>query len=132
MRIPPEGVSPDASKIRSAACRRESTEQALARLPKDKHAEFVRIVSEMDGYVGIREDRAYWQMVLTGETRGLLLREGATLAQSGRLEWKGWCQVAPPAVIGTLGATPVADPAHNELRGAPASRGQVTGPARII
>ena len=43
-------------------------------------------MAELDGYVGIREDRAYWQMVITGEVRGLLLRKGAALVQGGRID----------------------------------------------
>jgi pyruvate,water dikinase len=48
-------------------------------------------------------------------------------------EVERWFQVVPPALIGTLGAAPAAaETAKGELRGAPASRGQVTGPARIL
>ena len=159
-----EGVSPAELTLRGAVRRREATEQALVWLPEDRHAEFAAIVAELDGYVGIREDRAYWQMVITGEMRGLLLRKGAGLVQSGlieraddilflvpddfeqdatsdlrrlvrecRHEWERWCKVVPPSVIGTPGAAPAAaEIARDELRGAPASRGQVTGPARIL
>lgn len=165
-----EGVSPAELTARSAARRREATEEALARLPEGKHAEFARVVAELEGYVSIREDRAYWQMVITGEARGMLLRRGAQLARSGRIdqaddilflvpndfeenatsdlrrlvverrrEWERWCQVVPPTVIGTPGATvaaaaatAAAATARDELRGAPASRGEVTGPARIL
>ncbi len=160
-----EGVSPAELTSRSSERRRAATEQALARLPKDKHAEFAGIVAELDGYVGVREDRAYWQMTLTGESRGLLLRRGADLVQWGRIErpddilflvpddfegdgasdlralvnerrreWERWCQVVPPSVIGTPASIPAGtgEATLNELRGAPASRGQVTGSARIL
>jgi len=165
-----EGVSPAELTARSAARRQEATDKALARLPADKHAEFARVVAELEGYVSVREGRAYWQMVITGEVRGMLLRRGAQLVRSGRIdqadnilflvpddfeenatsdlrrlvierrrEWERWCQVVPPAVIGTPGAmvaaaaaTSAAATAQDELRGAPASRGEVTGPARIL
>ena len=159
-----EGVSPAELTARSTARRREATDKARAQLPEGKHADFARIVAELDGYVGIREDRAYWQMVIAGEVRGLLLRKGAALVQGGRIdraddilflmpdeaegnassdlrplvierrrEWERWCQVVPPSTIGTPGIAPAAvEIARHELRGAPASRGQVTGPARLI
>jgi pyruvate,water dikinase len=159
-----EGVSPGELTARSVARRREATERVLVRIPEDKHAEFAGIVAELDGYVGVREDRAYWQMTITGELRGVLLRKGAQLVERGRTdraddvlflvpedfegesvsdlrrlvaerrrEWERWCQVVPPSVIGTPAATPAAtETARDELRGAPASRGLVTGPARIL
>ena len=161
-----EGVSPAELVTRSAASRRRATDDALTRLPTDKHAEFRQVVAELDGYVAVREGRAYWQMVITGEMRGLLLRRGAALVQAGRVdraddilflvpgdfegtgasdlrglvgerrrEWERWCRVVPPAVIGTPAAAPAVaatEAAPGELRGAPASRGQVTGPARIL
>ena len=71
-----DGVSPDALAARSESRRRVATEQALAQLPPGKHDEFAKIVAEMDGYVSVREGRAYWQMVITGEMRALLLRKG--------------------------------------------------------
>jgi pyruvate,water dikinase len=159
-----EGVSPAELVARSAASRQHATDQALAKLPADKHAEFRQIVSALDGYVTVREGRAYWQMVITGEMRGLLLRRGARLVRASRIdraddilflvpedfegagasdlralvaerrrEWERWCRVVPPDVIGTPTEAPaVAEAAPDQLRGAPASRGQVTGPARIL
>jgi len=158
------GVSPAEMTARSDARRREATERALARLPESKHADFAAIVTELDGYVSVREDRAYWQMVITGEVRGLLLRKGASLVRAGRIdraddilfllpedfeeqpasnlrplvaerrrEWERWCQVVPPATIGApVAAPPATEAAPDQLRGAPASRGKVTGPARIL
>jgi len=164
-----EGVSPAELAARSAARRQAATDEALAQLPVDKHADFTRIVAELDGYVSVREGRAYWQMVSAGEMRGVLLRRGALLVQGGRIDqaddilflvpedfegnatlnlralvaerrraWERWCQVVPPMVIGTPGAVAAAAAAtaaaaaQDELRGAPASRGEVTGPARIL
>ncbi|MEX2247914.1 MAG: PEP-utilizing enzyme [Dehalococcoidia bacterium] len=158
------GVSPDELEARSAARRREATERALAAVPPEKHAEFHAAVTELEGYVHVREGRAYWQMVLTGALRALLLRRGERLVQSGRIdraddvlvlvpddfegdsktdlrslvverrrEWERWRQVVPPEVIGTSAEAPAApEAAPDELRGAPASRGNVTGPARVL
>jgi pyruvate,water dikinase len=163
-RMASEGVSPAEAAAGSAARRQEATERVLAQLPAEKHAEFTKAVSYLAGYVNIREDRAYWQMVLSGEVRGLLLRIGARLVASGRLEraddvfflvpddiedgaasdlrplvierrlaWEAWRGVVAPAKIGTPGAAPAAaDVPQDELRGTPASRGVVTGAARII
>lgn len=158
-------ASPAAQTARSIVFRREATERALAQLTPEKHEEFAKIVAEMDGYVSVREGRAYWQMVITGEMRALLLRKGAVLVRDGsidraedilflvpddfegqpasdlralvterRREWKRWCEVTPPAAIGKPAAAPTAAalPPPDQLRGAPASRGDATGPARII
>ena len=164
-----DGVSPVELTERSSARRLAARDQALAELPKKRHGEFEDIVAELHGYVSVREGRAYWQMVITGEVRSLLLRRGEELVRSGSLdhpddilflepdgvegaapsdlrrvvrerrrEWERWRAVNPPTVIGTPGVTAAtaaaaaaaAGPAN--LRGAPASRGLVTGPARIL
>lgn len=148
---------------RSDETRRETTERVLAKLPSDKHDEFKRLVAANDGYVYIREGRAYWQNVVTGEVRLFLLRVGAELAREGRIaeaadilyltpddygdgsprdlrslveqrrgEQEHWRSTQPPAVIGTPSTPPMPDAPAGELRGAPASRGTVTGRARIL
>ena len=159
------GASPTEIAAGSAARQQAAKERALARLSEEKHAEFTRVLSHLDGYVNIREDRAYWQMVLSGEVRGLLLRTGERLVASGRIDrpddvfflepddietgvapdlrslvierrraWEAWRGVVAPATIGTLAAagTATVEAAPNELRGSAASRGVVTGTARII
>jgi pyruvate,water dikinase len=127
-----ERVSPDEVAARTAKRRREATELTLAALPPDKHEQFRAAVAELDGYVHIREGRAYWQLVISGSMRGLLLRIGDALVQAGRLdaaadifyvtpediagggdlravaaagraEWNRWCGVTPPQTIGTPG-----------------------------
>lgn len=159
-----DAVSPDELRERTARRRLESTERVLAALPPEKHEEFRGIVNDLEGYVNVREGRAYWQLVISGEVRGLLLRTGAELVRNGRIddaadilyltpddldaagasdlhvqvaagraEWERWCRLNPPAVIGTPGeAAAAAEAMRAELRGAPASRGQVTGTARIL
>jgi pyruvate,water dikinase len=158
------GTSPRELAARSEERRNEATDRVLTRLPARKHDEFRRIVRELEGYVTVREDRAYWQMVLTGEVRLLALRIGDELVRTGRVErvddvlfltpddyedtvgdlrrlvaqrrgeWERWCAVVPPQTIGTsAGVMPTpAPPRAGEVRGAPASRGTVTGPARIV
>ena len=163
-----KGVSPQALTERSEGLRRAATDQALTHLPKEAHAEFAGIVAELDGYVAVREGRAYWQMTIVGEVRSHLIRRGDELVRLGRVnqpddilflepddiaadasdlrrlvaerrrEWEQWCRVTPPEVIGTPGAVAavieatVAAAGAGELRGAPASRGTVTGAARIL
>ena len=157
-------VDPAEVAAGSAQRRRAALEAALAQLPADKHEEFSKIVALLDGYVPLREDRAYWQMVLTGEVRGALLRIGARLTAGGAIDragdvlflepqdieggtagdlrarvtertsaWERWRGVVPPPVIGTAQPAPAEAPAASgQLRGSAASRGIVTGPARII
>lgn len=79
-------VSPDELAARSEALRHAATERALGRLPARVHDEFARTVAELEGYVQIREDRAYWQMTIIGEVRGMLLRHGARLVEDRRIE----------------------------------------------
>jgi pyruvate,water dikinase len=164
-RLAAEGVSPAELSAGSEARRREATERVLARLPAATHAEFSSALAHLDGFVRIREGRAYWQMVLSGELRTLLLRIGASLAAEGKIAaaedvfflepddfedgaasdlrpivgerrraWERWRAVEPPPLIGATGGPPATDaPARDgELRGSAASRGVVTGRARII
>ena len=163
-RVESYGASPTDVAASSTARQQAAKERALAQLAEEKHAEFTKVLSQLDGYVNIREDRAYWQMVLSGEMRGLLLRTGARLVASGRIdrpddvlflepddietgaasdlrslvverrrEREVWRGVVAPATIGTPAAAQMAvEAAPNELRGSAASRGVVTGTARII
>jgi len=85
-RLASGGPAPVEVVARSQARRREATERALAQLPADKHAEFRKTLARLDGYVRIREDRAYWQLVLSGEVRGVLLRKGEALVASDRID----------------------------------------------
>jgi phosphohistidine swiveling domain-containing protein len=158
------GVAPDELAASCAERRSAATARALAAIPPDKHDEFHQLVKQLDGYVTVREDRAYWQMVLTGEVRHALLRTGEQLVKAGRIEgahdvmflelpeleggagdlrgvvrerraeWERWSRVKPPPFIGTPGEISAAAPVstQDELRGAPASRGTVTGAARIL
>lgn len=158
------GVAPDELAVSCEGRRRAATARALAALPPDKHDEFHKLVAQLEGYVTVREDRAYWQMVLTGEVRHALLRAGEQLVRDGRIdraddvlflafeevesgagdlrdavgqrraEWERWSRIKPPLFIGTPGEVVAAVPVstRSELRGAPASRGTVTGAARIL
>jgi pyruvate,water dikinase len=158
-----ERTSPEELRERTATIRREATERALGLLPAEKHGEFWALLEQLDGYVYVREGRAYWQMVITGAMRGLLLRTGAQLASQGRIdnaedvfflaaedvaggaadlravvkerraEWERLHHVRPPEFIGTPGEmAAAAAKLREELRGLPASRGQVTAPARVL
>ena len=157
-----ERVSPDELRARTAERRIAATERVLAALPAERHEEFRSLLAELDGYVPIREGRAYWQLVIAGETRALTLRVGERLVREGRLgaaedvcfltpedwdaggdlrplaaqrreEWERWRTVEPPLVIGTPGTTAAdAQEKREQFRGAPASRGVVTAPVRIL
>jgi pyruvate,water dikinase len=162
-----DGVAPDEIAGRSEARRREGTEAALAALPPEAHDGFRALVEQLDGYVAVREGRAYWQMVIAGSVRSFLLRIGATLVEGGRLDrpddvlylvpqdlegdgdlrataaegraaWERWLRCEPPPYIGTAGeaaahvAAQMEASAREELRGSPASRGQLTATARIV
>ena len=155
-------VSPAALRAKSESRRAEATARVLAQLPPEKHDEFRGLVASLDGYVNIREGRAYWQMIIVGEIRRLVLRVGADLVRKGRIEaaedamfltpdeiagegdlrarvaearreWQGWADFEPPAVIGTPAEMAAqAEAMRAELRGAPASRGVVTAAARVL
>jgi pyruvate,water dikinase len=159
-----ERVSPNELRERTARRRSEATERVLALLPPGKHEEFRGIINDLDGYVNIREGRAYWQLVISGDMRGLLLRIGEELLKHRRIdraddiffvtpedylvdatsdlralvavrrdEWDRWRRVHPPLVIGTPGEVLAeAESKRASLRGSPASRGQVTGPVRVL
>jgi pyruvate,water dikinase len=164
-----QAVSPEALRARSTAIREAATKRALEAIPVTRHDEFHGVIRDLERYVGVREGRAYWQMTLTGETRRLLLRRGAAIAQAGQIaaaddilfltpddlegtqtaylqdvvagrrqEWEDAQELQPPLTIGTptempyIAAPQAAAAGVAELRGRPASRGVVTGPARII
>ncbi len=156
--------TPAAAQAASEARRADAMARVFSHLPADEHEQFAKTLARLDGYIRIREDRAYWQMMLCGTVRELLLRRGARLVESGALErvddmlfldppdldefrggtlraladerrgeWKSWLAVTPPAVIGTQDAA-VTEPAvaPHVMRGVAASRGVVTGRARLI
>ena len=85
-RLTAGGASPADVAASSDARRREATERILAQLSDEKRAEFSKTVARLDGIVRIREDRAYWQMTLSGEVRTLLLRRGAVLVAHRAIE----------------------------------------------
>jgi phosphohistidine swiveling domain-containing protein len=126
-------TSPDELRRKTAQKRQQAIDRVLRGLPEEKHDEFWSILDELDGYVPVRENRAYWQLVITGAMRGLLLRKGDDLVRKGfidhaddvlfltpddvarhngdlrervanaRAEWDRWRAFEPPAVIGTPG-----------------------------
>jgi len=155
-------VSPEEVAAGSAARREAALQRALEALPPDKHEELRQALADLDGYVSIREGRAYWQMMLMGEARLFALRIGATLVERGRIEqaedvmflepdeitsttgdlralvaerraaWDAWWRVEPPPRIGTPTVRPEPASTGDVLRGSAASRGVVTGPARVM
>jgi phosphohistidine swiveling domain-containing protein len=125
-------ISPAQWRERTAARRKDAIERVLSALPPEKHEEFQAILDELEGYVPVREGRAYWQLVIAGAMRGLLLRVGDRLHREGLLnrpedvlfltpiditagspdlrgrvadarnEWNHWRAFTPPDSIGTL------------------------------
>jgi pyruvate,water dikinase len=81
-----EPVSPAQWRERTSRRRKDAAERVLSVLPPDKHAEFHGILEELEGYVPVRENRAYWQLVIAGAMRGLLLRVGERLKREGRVD----------------------------------------------
>lgn len=128
-----ERVTPDELRERTARRRAEATQRVLDMLPPERHDEFHALIAELDGYVAIREGRAYWQLVIIGSMRAFLLRAGEAHARAGRFDraddifyvtpddlrdgpadlravvaqgrasWERWRAVRPPDVIGTPG-----------------------------
>lgn len=126
-------VTAEEMHAKSAAARAAATEAVLASLPADKHEAFHSIIRELDGYVSIREGRAYRQMLITGAMRLFLLRIGTAMVDAGRIaqaedvlfllpeeasaaggklhdtvkarraEWERWNALKLPAFIGTPG-----------------------------
>jgi phosphohistidine swiveling domain-containing protein len=79
---PPDAVEAESLARREAA--RKRAEQALAAEP-EKVEELRRIVRLLEGYVGIREGRAHWQLTAHGSLRGALLRRGAAMVEGGAI-----------------------------------------------
>jgi phosphohistidine swiveling domain-containing protein len=52
----------------------------------DKRDRFQRRYERAAPYVAVREERAHWQLALTGALRGAVLRRGATLRDRGAIE----------------------------------------------
>jgi pyruvate,water dikinase len=126
-------TTPAERAARTAARRLEATERALAVLPQERHKQFCALVDQLEGYVTIREGRAYWQMMVTGAVRHMLMRLGTELVAQARMDepqdilfvgqgdlteesgdfrakvsagrnaWERSRQLAPPAFIGTPG-----------------------------
>ncbi len=127
-------LRPEELEARSGAGRAEAMALALAALAPEQHDQFRGLAAAGEGYVGVREDRAYWQMVLCGAARLALLRQGRRLVGEGRLaqaddilwlvppdfegttgdlrrlvaerrsEWNRLTALAPPQQIGTVSA----------------------------
>lgn len=129
-------VSPTEWRERTTRIRKQTLEHVLTLLPPDKHDELRSILDELDGVVPIREGRAYWQLVICGAMRGLILRIGERLRREGRVddpedalflspddiagptldlrprvaaaraEWERWRIFSPPESIGTIATPP--------------------------
>ncbi|MEX0781943.1 MAG: PEP-utilizing enzyme [Dehalococcoidia bacterium] len=72
----------------------------------EKLRQFRDLVNAFDGYVGVREGRALWQLTAVGSLRHALLNKGALLAQRDLLDTPGDVFFLLPAEVdrGTSGA----------------------------
>jgi phosphohistidine swiveling domain-containing protein len=87
-RLLAEGAAAPQEATRAGAMRRETliadTEARLG--DADKRARFRELLAPLADYVAIREDRALWQLTLSGSLRGALLRHGERLARAGQID----------------------------------------------
>ena len=136
----PAAPAPTDAIAKAAARREQLAEDIRAQLADDANAlgRFHRRLERVCSYVAVREERALWQVALTGSLRHAVLRRGARLVEQGMLddacdvfyllpdeverppadarsiaarrrsEHERWKHVVPPVVIG--GETP-----HQEL-----------------
>jgi len=122
---PPEDV------LAGAVDRREQlAAEVRSKLPEEKVPAFLDGVERLARYTTVREERAHWQLVLTGAFRHALLRRGEALAAAGfiasrddvlfllpdeiedpsrdlvgvaagrRAEYERWLSIAPPPRLG--------------------------------
>jgi phosphohistidine swiveling domain-containing protein len=81
------GARPPREVLSSATQRREQlAAEVRSKLPDDKVQAFDDGVERLAHYTAVREERAHWQLVLTGAFRHALLRRGDALAAAGHLE----------------------------------------------
>ncbi len=81
-----ERVSPE-EKVRVGAARKAALLAEVAeRLPPEQLAAVNGLIAQSEGYVSVREGRAYWQMTITGALRHALLRIGGRLKQAGAID----------------------------------------------
>ena len=79
----PTSASSTSIQRRDAALRRVA--EGLAGRPGEL-ARAMAIAAELEGYVGVREGRARWQLTAAGSLRHAIMKKGALLAQRGAIE----------------------------------------------
>jgi rifampicin phosphotransferase len=156
-----DAASPEEMAARSATRRHVATEEALSKLPPEQIERFHRLIKALEGYVDIREGRAYWQMTAAGQARGLLLRHGERLVERKQIDRaddvfflvpeefedgglrdlrrtvaarrEEWerWRQVEPPLLIGAGAA-ASSPPLDEMRGVPGSRGTISGRARIL
>jgi phosphohistidine swiveling domain-containing protein len=87
-----EDAPSPAKATRQAAARREAVMQATKARLADRPAtlaHFRALLEPAAWYVAVREGRALWQLIITGSTRGALLRKGQRLCTAGALRDPG-------------------------------------------
>jgi phosphohistidine swiveling domain-containing protein len=79
--------SPEETLVEGARRRDAAKEEIEERLRGDpiRLAHFQKILEPVAHYIPIREARAYWQLVIEGIVRGLLLQRGRRLSERGAI-----------------------------------------------
>jgi pyruvate,water dikinase len=73
--------------LRRASARREAlTADIAARLAEDQRDRFRRRVERLSSFVPVREERALWQLIATGDLRHAVLRQGTRLVEDGVID----------------------------------------------
>lgn len=77
-------VAPEEALMKAAERRQQLIAEIDSQLTDEEaRARFRRRVDRLVSYVGVREERALWQLISSGALRGALLRRGADLAGRG-------------------------------------------------
>jgi pyruvate,water dikinase len=87
-RVLAEDATAPEEATRAAAERREALVAETEAQLRDEatRARFRELLTPLAGYVAIREDRALWQLILSGSLRGALLRRGERLVRDGQID----------------------------------------------
>ena len=78
--------APGTALARSVALREQAEREAAQKLPADKLARFQELLEASTDHVGISEDRAYWQLQISGSIRVPVLALGRKLVAAGAID----------------------------------------------
>jgi rifampicin phosphotransferase len=78
--------SPGAALARSASIREQARRETESRLPADKLQHFHELLAASNAHVGISEDRAFWQLQISGSIRAPVIALGRKLVATGAFD----------------------------------------------